>query len=280
MVKSVIKRRKWINSLLGLFLIVLLVGCSTTPSRAEPWASRAEETTLSLASQKAYGDQVLAQETLFIYCAVSLAQPFQAIADRFSQETGCHLTITYANTGQIQTQIKMTKEGDLFIAAAAEDLKSLETEIESQKVLVKHLPVLVVTKGNPWQIEKLEDLQNEKIRLVLGDKEATSIGIVADKIFSDLGLSAQINPVATTLSAPALVTALEVGEADAAIAWKENCTSPEIELIPTKELSSYTMDVVAAGLDYSENTKARQSFLAYLDQAETKAIWKEYGYEE
>ena len=100
----------------------------------------------------------LTGHTLMIYCGAGMTKPFQEIADSFKAATGCEMNVTYANAGQIQSQITTSEEGDMFIAGSAEELKPVESYVSESKALVKHIPVLAVQSGNPKNITSLAGL--------------------------------------------------------------------------------------------------------------------------
>ena len=78
----------------------------------------------------------LTGHTLMIYCGAGMAAPFQEIADAFKDATGCQVNATYANAGQIQSQITTTEEGDMFVAGSGDELKPVESYVEDKKDLV------------------------------------------------------------------------------------------------------------------------------------------------
>ena len=108
----------------------------------------------------------LTGHTLMIYCGAGMAAPFQEIADAFKDATGCQVNATYANAGQIQSQITTTEEGDMFVAGSGDELKPVESYVEDKKDLVKHIPVLAVQSGNPKNITGLSDLTGDGVRCV------------------------------------------------------------------------------------------------------------------
>lgn len=97
-------------------------------------------------------------------------------------------TIQETKAEQIQTQINTAKEGDLFIAGSADELKPVSDVVSASRDLVKHIPVLAVKSGNPLKITKLADLANKDVRLVLGDAKSTPIGKISDKALTDAGV--------------------------------------------------------------------------------------------
>ena len=261
----------------GMFIVALLTtGCSSSDSNTSSQNTTVTPYTLS-ESSSVIAD--LSKHSLLIYCGAGMAKPFQEIADAFKAESNCEILVTYANAGQIQSQINTSKEGDLFIAGSAEELKPVEEAVTSSKDLVKHIPVLAVQRGNPKKISGLTDLANPNISLVLGDSESTPIGKIADKVLTDLGVFDKVKVITRTPTAPAIVTALSAAECDAVIVWKENANGKDIDIVKTTDLDAYIKTVPSAILKYSKDQEATSAFLTYLETEEVKNIWIKYGYE-
>ena len=221
----------------------------------------------------------LTSHTLMIYCGAGMAAPFQEIADAFKDATGCQVNATYANAGQIQSQITTTEEGDMFVAGSGDELKPVESYVEDKKDLVKHIPVLAVQSGNPKNITGLSDLTGDGVSLIMGDVDSTPIGKIAKKAMTDAGIFDQVKIEATTATAPQMSTALAAGEADAAIVWKENCDAEGVEIVDTKDLDPYIKTIPAASLSCASDKDALAAFNQYLDSDTVKEIWVKYGYE-
>lgn len=181
----------------------------------------------------------LTGHTLMIYCGAGMTKPFQEIADSFKAATGCEMNVTYANAGQIQSQITTSEEGDMFIAGSAEELKPVESYVSESKALVKHIPVLAVQSGNPKNITSLAGLAEEGVSLIIGDIDSTPIGKIAKKALTDAGIFDKVQIEASTATAPQMATAIAAGEADAAIIWKENCDAQGVEIVDNSGLEDY-----------------------------------------
>lgn len=268
-------------------LVLALTGCgSAAPSSVS--ASTAESTATSAASSQAVSSQAVSVEaaqdltgqTLMIYCGAGMQQPFEEIAAAFSEETGCEMNVTYANAAQLQTQITQSQEGAFFIAGSADEVKPVEEYVVSSTDLVKHIPVLAVAEGNPKGITGIADLAREDVTTVTGDAEATPIGKIAKKAFQDFGVTDQVTLAATTTTAPQLATVIALGEADAAIIWKENCNTEGVEICQTTDLDKYVKTVPAARLSFAADDPAADAFAEYLAGQEAAGIWAEYGYEQ
>ena len=220
----------------------------------------------------------LTGQSLLIYCGAGMQEPFQVIAQTFQDLTGCEMNVTYANAAQIQTQIQQAQEGAYFIAGSADEVKPVSDYVADSVDLVKHIPVLAVAEGNPKNITGIADLANADIVTVTGDAESTPIGKIAVKAFSDFGVTDQVNLAATT-TAPQLATLIALGEADAAIIWKENCNVDGVEICESGDMDAYVKTIPAARLSFSDGDQAADVFGDFLATDTAREIWTSFGYE-
>ncbi len=282
--------KKNLMAMTALCMALSLTACSgaktgetQTGTQAEAQTETQAETTAEAVSTEATSAQSEAEDltghTLMIYCGAGMTKPFQEIADSFKEKTGCEMNVSYANAGQIQSQISTSNEGDFFIAGAAEELKPIEKFVAGKTDLVKHIPVLAVQSGNPKKITGLASLTEDGVTLLMGDTEATPIGKIAKKALTEAGLFDNITLAASSPTAPQLATALAAGEADAAIVWKENCTADGVEIVDTSDLDNYIKTIPAAVLTCSADKEAAESFNSFLATDDAASIWEAYGYE-
>lgn len=263
----------------ALLVLALAAGCSAhAPAPSAPPEPSAPAVSAPAGSETpAPAD--LTGHTLHIFCGAGMKDPFEEIAQAFREESGCTVEVTYANAAQIQTQINTAQEGDFFLAGSHEELKPV-TELVAQSVpLVRHIPVIAVQKGNPLGITGPESLAQEGVRVVTGDPEATPIGKIAAKLFSDYQLTDRVNVVSNTTTAPAMSTVLATGECDAVIIWKENVDPDSAEIVDCPEMEAYVKTIPAARLTCSADAEAADAFVSFLDSDTVWDIWTGYGYE-
>lgn len=269
--------------LAGAIGAALITGCgaasSGTAGSSAPQQTQESAPEDGEAGKSAANTPDLTGHTLMIYCGAGMTKPFQEIADSFKAATGCEMNVTYANAGQIQSQITTSEEGDMFIAGSAEELKPVESYVSESKALVKHIPVLAVQSGNPKNITSLAGLAEEGVSLIIGDIDSTLIGKIAKKALTDAGIFDKVRIEASTATAPQMATAIAAGEADAAIIWKENCDAQGVEIVDNSGLEDYIKTIPAASLSCSADHDARQAFLDYLNSGDVQEIWLKYGYE-
>ena len=260
--------------------MTIITGCGKQTKDAKS-SSLENETVNETESQESKEDVStdLSGHSLMIYCGAGMTKPFQKIADKFQEDTGCEINVTFANAGQIQSQITTSEEGDLFIAGSQDEVKPVKDYVVDQKDLVKHIPVLSVMKGNPKGINGLSGLIKKDVTFIMGDAESTPIGKIAKKALTDAGILDNVTIEATTTTAPQLATAIAQKEADVAIVWKENCKDDGVEIVDTKDLDAYIKTIPAVTLNCTQDEEALQAFYEFLDTDSAKEIWTSFGYE-
>ena len=245
--------------LAGAIGAALITGCgaasSGTARSSAPQQTQESAPEDGDAGKSAPDTPDLTGHTLMIYCGAGMTKPFQEIADSFKAATGCEMNVTYANAGQIQSQITTSEEGDMFIAGSAEELKPVESYVSESKALVKHIPVLAVQSGNPKNITSLAGLAEEGVSLIIGDIDSTPIGKIAKKALTDAGIFDKVQIEASTATAPQMATAIAAGEADAAIIWKENCDAEGVEIVDNSGLEDYYMGKNILSLHFIEQMR-------------------------
>ena len=95
--------------LAGAIGAALITGCgaasSGTAGSSAPQQTQESAPEDGEAGKSAANTPDLTGHTLMIYCGAGMTKPFQEIADSFKAATGCEMNVTYANAGQIQSQI-------------------------------------------------------------------------------------------------------------------------------------------------------------------------------
>lgn len=294
------KRRSLFCCMVLFVLLFVLTACSTKANEAatketvdtvkqmdsstmeEEDASESEDTSDTKAQKTSdvSTSESLEGQTLFIYCGAGMTKPFTEITGAFQEESGVTVEVTYANAAQSISQIKVSEEGDLFIAGSEDELVSIQEDYVTEiKKLVKHIPVIAVPEGNPKGITGLKDFANDDVSVILGDSEATPIGKIADKALSDAGILEQVSVLSRAATCPEIATAISLEQCDAGIIWKENADIDGVEVVDSTDMDSYIKTIPAASLNCSKNSEALAAFLEFLDTDTAKTIWQNYGYE-
>jgi molybdate transport system substrate-binding protein len=221
--------------------------------------------------------------TLTVYCAAGLKKPVEAIAEQYRKEFGVEVQLQFGGTGTLLSQIRVAKQGDLFIAAddgSVADARKHDAVREAVP-LVRQSPVIGVREGNPKNIATFDDLFREDIRVAIANPEAASIGkstraAAGDRWEALAAKAAVMKPTVTELA-----TDLTLGAVDAAVIW--DSTVPQFKgtaMVKVPELEAKAEFASATILTACQQPQAALKFARYL-AAPTKgaAIFQEHGFE-
>ena len=124
------------------------------------------------------------------YCAAGMSKPMDEIIRAYQEEfPGRKVEVSYSGSGTLLTKIRAQKSGDLYLAADTSYVQiAQEKGVAEESIPVARLwPVIVVKKGNPKKILKVDDLMREDVRVNLGNPEAASVGKKTKKLMTNLG---------------------------------------------------------------------------------------------
>lgn len=223
------------------------------------------------------------QETLFVYSGAGLKKPMDEIAQKFGKENNVKIEYSYAGSAQLIAQLETSQKGDAFIVGSEPIYsKAAEKELVGEhKTVAHHTPAIVVPKGNPAKIEKLEDLDKDGVKLVLGDKEANAIGKTTQKILEKNDLkSVNDNVVSTAATVNEMIMQLTAGSVDATVATKDSVFGNEdVEVIEIDTNKNIDQIISGGTVTYSEKKDLAQKLIDYIASDEGKQIFKKYGFE-
>jgi len=205
--------------------------------------------------------------SLMVFCAAGIKKPVAAIAKQYEEEFGITVQLQYGGTGTLLSQVRVAKQGDIFIAAddgAVEDARKHKAVRESVKLAIQY-PVIAVPAGNVKGIKEFKDLLREDVKVAVSNPEAASIGKRTAKAAGDRWEAlkehvAVMKPTVTELAAD-----LKVGAVDAAVIW--NSTVPQFEGLEAVEIPEFNEqrdNVTANVLEASEQSQAALKFARYL----------------
>ncbi len=262
------KMKKVLTLIMVLLLCVAFVACGNQP--AAPAASTDE------GSESAAAEE--GPRTLTLYCSEDLAKPVKKVIEVFSAQLTCAVDVAYENAAGLQAKIADAKAGDFALVGSDEDLELIKEFTASSKALAKHTPVLVVAAENPKGITGIADLSNPDLTVAVGDPAASTIGRIADKALTDLGVKDSANLSVAAASSAELAALVASGDADAAIVWKEDGGAEGIAICETDDLKPYVTTVSLVQLNFADVTKMGEAFQAFLGTAIPQNLWKNNGF--
>ncbi len=221
-------------------------------------------------------------EEILVYCGAGMREPMELIADKFTEETGVSVNYIYGGSNTILSQIELTGMGDVYMPGATYYFDSAKSKgfVSEEELVVYHIPVIATPKGNPANIQSLEDLGREGVKVELGDPLAAAIGKLSNQIIEKNGLNETIYPNVVTRAATVneIIVHTALGQVDGSIVWEDLIDTEKFDVIYIPSEQNIIKIVPIGTLTMSENPEAAQAFVDYVVSDEGFEIFRETGF--
>ena len=232
-------------------------------------------------------------DTLTIFAASSLTDALGEAAEAFEAEhAGVDVAINFAATSTLLVQLEQGAGADLFASA---DMRHIELARESgvvadEGVVFARNRLAIIVPDEGGKVDGLDDLAAPGLRLIIGAAQVP-FGIYTRAAFDRIAADAAYGPafvervrdnvVSEGLNARHAVSTVQLGEADAAIAYSSDAAGrdPGLRAIPLpqafQEEVLYPIGVVAG----SDDAELAEAFVAFLRGDAGVAILMRHGLE-
>lgn len=250
-----------------LVCIILITGCtdSQTPDNTSITSSVSDS-----------------GQTLFVYSGAGLKAPMLEIAEVFEAETGVEVTYTFAGSGALISQLELARTGDAVILGGTPDYETARKKglVGEPQYVAYHVPVIAVVKGNPKQIESLEDFTQSGLKVILGDPASCAIGKTSDQLLEAYGILDEVeeNVVSRAATINELVVAMNLGTADATIITMDQVNSETMDVIylPVSDNAVLVIPIGVTTVTTQPELAAR--FADFVASDEGKSIFEAHGF--
>ncbi len=234
----------------------------------------------------------LRAEPLTVFAAASLKNAFDLIADRFSEETGIDVVISYAGTSVLARQIEQAAPADIFASAnvawtdhLAEGgaLEPGSTRVFAGNELVLVAPVSLLFDAPP-DLASADDLLavlGNDGRLAVALIDAVPAGLYAREAMQSLGTWEALEPrLAQTDNVRAALFLVARGEAPLGIVYNSDAEAePGVYAVARFPSASHSpIRYTASRVAHSDSPPASE-FLAYLMGADAQQILEDQGFD-
>jgi molybdate transport system substrate-binding protein len=269
--------------LLTLFLAACGASATPVPTTVPPAATEAPTAVPPTAAPE--------PQTLTVFAASSLTDAFTEIGKNFeASNAGVTVTLNFAGSQALRTQIEAGAPADVFASASGKEMDvavagKFIAEGTPQKFLSNKL-VVILPANNPAALEKLEDLANPGIKLVLAAEEVPvgnyarqALDLMNGSFGTDFKDKVLANVVSNEDNVKQVVAKVQLGEADAGIVYTSDAiAAPDLKTleIPTE------LNVIAkypiASLTQPANADLAKKFIEYVLSAEGQAVLQKWGF--
>jgi molybdate transport system substrate-binding protein len=232
--------------------------------------------------------------SITVFAAASLTDAFGQIATDFkAANPGASIEFNFAGSPALVTQIEQGASADLLATADQTNMDSaLEKSLvqDAGKPFVSNRLVIIVPKSNPGGISTPADLAKPGLKLVLAQKEVP-VGNYArqslDKFaadatygddFSDKVLA---NLVSEEPNVKAVVTKIQLGEADAGITYVTDVTvgvANDISRVPIPDAFNIIATYPIAVTREAGAPEVAAAFINFILSDAGQATLEEYGF--
>jgi len=179
--------------------------------------------------------------------------------------------------------VKMKAAGDLFVSHDPYVQYTVDAGAMRRWVQVGYVaPVLVVGKGNPRKIAKIEDLAQPDLKVVLPNPEYSTCGEMVFKLLEKKGIKeAVLGNVGNALvrSHSEVATPIALGHREAGIMWNGVAHNwlGKLDIVPAPYEYDDEVRVGIMGLSYSKHPAEVEAFLKFAEEHGPK-VFEEFGY--
>lgn len=221
-----------------------------------------------------------------VFAAASLTNVLEELGAAYEARGGEHVVFSFAASSTLARQIDEGAPADLFFSADEAKMDGLEKHgalvAGTRRGLLSNTLVVVVRGDSKLVLARPQDLAATAVRvLALAQPDSVPAGIYAKEYLRRAGVWHQvIDKLVPTETVRAALTAVESGNADAAIVYKTDAlisnrvkVAYEVGAGEAPQIA-YPLAVVKGG----RNMAGGKAFAAYLASAEALAAFRRHGF--
>jgi molybdate transport system substrate-binding protein len=209
---------------------------------------------------------------LFIDAGAMLEPALKDGFAAFESREGIRITPTYMGCGLLVSKMKATRQGedrrhfpDVYVSCDVSFHNQVRDWFETAQVVLENDMVIIVPRGNPKNVQSLNDLTRPDLRVGLPDPHNSALGNLIDNLLKQLGLHDRIKPAEYSDAAHTLVYQLRVGALDVAVVGRSNALSApqsaeNLDVIDIKVAGALAVQTFAASKDSRHKQLTRRLF--------------------
>ncbi|MFI6942530.1 molybdate ABC transporter substrate-binding protein [Streptomyces sp. NPDC050418] len=217
---------------------------------------------------------------LTVLAAASLTDVFKTAGAAYEKaHPGTTVTFSFAGSQELAAQVKQGSPADVLVTADEKTMDGLKDDTGTPAVIARNRLVIAVGKGNPENVKDLKDLEKSGLKVVLAAPEVP-VGRYSQQVLDARKLT--VKPVSQEPNVRAVLSKVELGEADAGIVYKTDITAADgkAEGVDIPDDQNAIAAYPAATLKASRNTDAAAEFVKWLSSAEARKILADAGFQQ
>lgn len=223
-------------------------------------------------------------QRLMVYCAVSVQPAVRKIAAAYERDTGTAVDVQIGSSGGLESQIRLSNKGDLFIPAAQSpylDRCQADGTVTDVLPLAEFRLVLAFHPAIEHNGATLNDLRRGRFRYAIANDEAAA-GLVTREVLKPLGVWPQIREGAKVFlpTVTGVAQAIQQGTAvDCGFVWDTTARQFGLPTIDLPELAAGRAVVAAGMLSCSGDMAAARRLADYMNAPDHgQTVFRQLGY--
>ncbi len=224
-------------------------------------------------------------EPLVVYCAASNKSVMEAIRADYELVYKTPLHIHYGPSQTLLASAEVSGVGDLYLPADSSYLDAARGRnlVAEEIPLAQMHAVVVVSKGNPKQIARLNDLLQPGLRVAQGNFEGAAIGKLTRDALTASGQWDALHQATTVYKTTVTEVAndVKVGAVDAGIVFDVVLRDyPALEAVELPELAPIRANVAVGVLKSSARPRQALHLARYLAARDRGLVrYREFGFQ-
>ncbi|MFB7361620.1 molybdate ABC transporter substrate-binding protein [Streptomyces hydrogenans] len=262
-------RRRASAAVLTAALLVPLAACSSGGDAKEDAAGSTPSGSASAAPRA----------NLTVLAAASLTDVFKTAGAAYEKtHPGTELTFSFAGSQELVAQVSQGSPADVLVTADTKSMDKVKADTGTPAIIAKNRLVIATGEGNPFKVDELKDLADTKLKVVLAAPEVPA-GKYSKQILDKQGVA--VKPVSQEPNVRAVLSKVELGEADAGLVYKTDAASAadKVDAVEIPDDQNAIAQYPAATIKDSKNAEAAAAFVAWLSSPEGQKILQDAGFQ-
>ncbi|MGW5863509.1 molybdate ABC transporter substrate-binding protein [Streptomyces sp. NPDC055239] len=216
---------------------------------------------------------------LTVLAAASLTDVFATAGAAYEKENpGTKVNFSFAGSQELAAQVNQGSPADALVTADTKTMDGLKSDTGTPSVIAKNRLVIAVGEGNPKKVAELKDLSDSKLKVVLAAPEVP-VGRYSKQILDEQKID--VKPVSQEPNVRAVLSKVELGEADAGLVYKTDAATAteKVDAIKIPDSENAIAEYPAATLKSSKHAEASAAFVKWLSTPAAQKILQDAGFE-
>ncbi|GHE35794.1 molybdate-binding protein [Streptomyces longispororuber] len=216
---------------------------------------------------------------LTVLAAASLTDVFRTAGAAYEKDhPGTKVTFSFEGSQELAAKVRQGAPADALVTADTKTMDGLRSDTGDPTVIARNRLVIAVGKGNPKHVRTLKDLSAKDLKVVLAAPEVP-VGRYSEKILDAQRVS--VEPVSQEPNVRAVLSKVELGEADAGIVYKTDITAADgkAEGVDIPDAQNAVAAYPAATLKESAHPEDAAAFVTWLTSPEAQKILRDAGFQ-